>query len=60
MVSNKSAMNFISNTFNSHDHSNSVNYNLNPVDKIIELYERLLAAEKEKVSYLEKLLNQKK
>lgn len=29
----------------------------NPLDKVIELYERLLEAEKDKVTYLEKLLN---
>jgi transcriptional regulator with XRE-family HTH domain len=31
-------------------------YNFNPIDKIVELYERLVQAEKEKVEYLEKLL----
>lgn len=31
----------------------------NPLDKVIELYERLLEAEKDKVAYLEKLLNDK-
>lgn len=31
----------------------------NPLDKVIELYERLLKAEKEKVEYLEKLFNKK-
>ena len=33
--------------------------NFNPLDKIIELYERMLQAEKEKVEYLEKLLKEK-
>lgn len=39
-------------------------YNFNPIDKVIELYdekeklfERLLQAEKDKVTYLEKLIN---
>jgi len=32
-------------------------YNFNPIDKVIELYERLVQAEKDKVTYLEKLLN---
>lgn len=36
----------INNTFN--DTSYLINYQFNPVDKIIELYERLLQAEKEK------------
>jgi transcriptional regulator with XRE-family HTH domain len=31
----------------------------NPLDKVVELYERLVQAEKEKVAYLEKLLNNK-
>jgi transcriptional regulator with XRE-family HTH domain len=59
------------NTFNESDFSNSNgafgnhnNYNFNPIDKLIEvyeekekLYERLLQAEKDKLGYLEKLLN---
>lgn len=32
-------------------------YNFNPIEKIVELYERLVQAEKDKVAYLEKLLN---
>ncbi|GAA3776250.1 helix-turn-helix transcriptional regulator [Flavobacterium ginsengiterrae] len=31
-------------------------FNFNPVDKLVELYERLVQAEKDKVEYLEKLL----
>lgn len=31
--------------------------NFNPLDKVVELCERLLQAEKDKVNYLEKLLN---
>lgn len=30
--------------------------NFNPLDKVVELYERLVQAEKDKVAYLEKLL----
>ena len=37
-------------TFNNH-------CTFNPIDKVVELYERLVQAEKDKVSYLEKLLN---
>lgn len=29
----------------------------NPLDKVVELYERLVQAEKDKVEYLEKLMN---
>lgn len=32
-------------------------YNFNPIDKIIELYDKLVQAEKDKVEYLEKLLS---
>ena len=39
----------------------TVNHNctFNPLDKVIELYERLVLAERDKVEYLEKLLNGK-
>ncbi|MDO6604137.1 helix-turn-helix domain-containing protein [Arenibacter palladensis] len=60
------------NTFNDNSFSNSQgtfhpnNCTFNPLDKLVEayeenkkLYERLLAAEKEKISYLEKLLDKK-
>ncbi|WBL27255.1 helix-turn-helix domain-containing protein [Zunongwangia sp. HGR-M22] len=40
-------------------HDNSIQNNFNPVEKVIELYERLLEAEKEKNAYLEKLLDKK-
>ncbi|MFH7004240.1 helix-turn-helix domain-containing protein [Flavobacterium bizetiae] len=33
--------------------------NFNPIDKVVELYERLVQAEKDKVEYLEKLLKGK-
>ncbi len=32
-------------------------YNFNPLDKVVELYERLVQAEKDKVAFLEQLLN---
>ncbi|PTS89139.1 transcriptional regulator [Flavobacterium sp. HMWF030] len=54
------------NTFNDTDFSNSQgafghnhNCTFNPLDKIVELYERLVQAEKDKVEYLEKLLKGK-
>ena len=37
-------------TFNNH-------CTFNPIDKVVELYERLVQAEKDKVSYLEKLIS---
>jgi len=58
--SEETVLNVISNTFNSNDSStlNAINVqpSFNPVDKVVELYERLVEAEKEKVRYLEELL----
>lgn len=46
------------NTFNdSQGNFGSSNCTFNPLDKVVELYERLLEAEKEKNAYLEKLAN---
>lgn len=58
--SEEAVFNIISNTFKDSS-SNNNNYlcNINPVEKIIDLYERLLDAEKEKNAYLEKLLDRK-
>ena len=62
--SEEAVLNIIGNTYNL-DNSSAVNYGctINPFDKLVEvfeenksLYERLLAAEKEKNSYLEKML----
>lgn len=57
------------NYFNSfYDNSTSTGINgmfnpthctFNPLDKVIELYERMLQSEKEKIEYLEKLLKEK-
>ncbi|MDE5430149.1 helix-turn-helix domain-containing protein [Elizabethkingia meningoseptica] len=53
------AVNIISNTFN--DQSNGYNYyptfTFNPVDKMVELYERMLQQQKEMIEKLERLLN---
>jgi transcriptional regulator with XRE-family HTH domain len=51
----EAAVNIIAN--NTNDHSASVNYycNFNPLEKVIELYERLLKSEQEKVALLEKM-----
>ena len=48
---------FIANTFNNHDTATSnfgYSYNFNPIEKIIDLYERLLKTEQEKAVLLEK------
>lgn len=61
--SDETVLNVINNTFTSHDGStiNAINIqpNFNPLDKVVELYERLVQAEKDKVEYLEKLLKGK-
>lgn len=61
--SDDAVLNIINNTFNSNDNStlNAINVqpNFNPLDKVVELYERLVQAEKDKVTYLEKLLKDK-
>ncbi|MFL9844063.1 helix-turn-helix domain-containing protein [Flavobacterium rhizosphaerae] len=65
--SEEAVFNIISNTYHntSSDTStliaSSLNYQptFNTVEKIVELYERLLQAEKDKVVYLEKLLDKK-
>lgn len=50
----------IYNIQNSYDSSTSnVNYQFNPVDKIVELYEALVKSEREKVELLEKMLNKR-
>jgi len=62
----EAAINIISNTFSDFkDNASGINYNcdltFNPLDKVVELYERLLASEKEKNELLqEKLAGEKK
>lgn len=55
------AVNIISNTFN--DQSNGYNYypnfTFNPLDKMVELYERMLQQQKEMIEKLEKLIENK-
>ena len=55
--SEEAVFNIINNTFQDSS-SNNNNYlcTVNPIDKMIELYERLVEAEKAKVEYLERLL----
>jgi transcriptional regulator with XRE-family HTH domain len=64
-LNDEATYNFIANNF--HDQSSSAgvsaenntnNYcTFNPLDKVVELYERLLASEKEKVAMLKELKN---
>lgn len=59
--SDEAIFNIIGNTVNNHDNASFFQYQptFNPLDKVVELYERLVLAEKEKVEYLEKLLKEK-
>jgi transcriptional regulator with XRE-family HTH domain len=56
--SDEAVISFITN-FYDNSTGPAVNFQctFNPLDKVVELYERLVQAEKEKVEYLEKLLN---
>lgn len=57
--SEEAVLNIIGNTYHDNGIVNAgTNYNctFNPLDKVVELYERLVQAEKDKIEYLEKLL----
>ena len=62
--SEEAIFNIIGNTINNSDNA-SMNSNIqyqptfNPLDKVVELYERLVQAEKDKVEYLEQLWKNK-
>lgn len=58
--SDEAVFNIMNNTFQDNS-SNNNNYlcTINPFEKIVELYERLVQAEKDKNGYLEKLLKEK-
>nr|WP_314497919.1 helix-turn-helix transcriptional regulator [uncultured Chryseobacterium sp.] len=62
----ENAVNVIANTFNNHDHSNPQFASLitnspsfNPIDRVVELYERMLEQQKDMIDKLEKLLQDK-
>jgi len=59
--SDEAVLNIMGNTLHDSSFINGNNYNctFNPIDKIVELYERLVQAEKDKVEYLEKLMKGK-
>ena len=52
------AINIIASTINNHDQSAVIQYypTFNPIDKIMELFERLLASEKEKTDLMKEIL----
>ncbi|MCT4006733.1 helix-turn-helix transcriptional regulator [Elizabethkingia anophelis] len=56
-------VNIISNTFQEGsvaNNSGSLNYTFNPLDKVMELFERLLASEREKVELMKEILEKMK
>jgi transcriptional regulator with XRE-family HTH domain len=59
--SEEAVINYFNNYYDTKDSIfNSGNHcTFNPLDKVVELYERLVQAEKDKVEYLEKLLKEK-
>ncbi|SDD63849.1 helix-turn-helix domain-containing protein [Niabella drilacis] len=57
------AVNIISNTFQEGsvaNNSGSLNYTFNPLEKVMELFERLLASEREKVELMKEILEKMK
>jgi transcriptional regulator with XRE-family HTH domain len=55
----EAVINFFNNFYDNSSNNGAIHANnctFNPLDKVVELYERLLQAEKDKVIYLEKLM----
>lgn len=61
-MTDEAAFNIIGNTFQNDSSAYVYQYkcNFNPIDKVVELYERMLKAEQEKVSLLQEALRDKK
>jgi transcriptional regulator with XRE-family HTH domain len=59
--SEEAVLNIIGNTLNDGSVINgqAYNCNFNPLDKVVELYERLVQAEKDKIEYLERVFKDK-
>ncbi len=57
------AVNIIANTFNEKSFenafANNCTFNFNPIDKMVELYERMLQQQKEMIEKLERLIEKK-
>lgn len=56
------SINIFSGTWQDNAYANGQNYNptFNPLEKVVELYERLLKAEQEKVALLQEIIQSKK
>ncbi|TCN59899.1 XRE family transcriptional regulator [Flavobacterium circumlabens] len=60
--SEESVFNFFNNFYDNSSNNGAIhaaNCTFNPLDKVVELYERLVQSEKEKIEYLEKLMKGK-
>ena len=60
--SDEGVINYFANFYDNSSNQGAIhasNCTFNPLDKVVELYERLVQAEKDKVEYLEKLLKGK-
>lgn len=55
--SEEAAINYFNSFYDTSEGTFNNHCSFNPLDKVVELYERLVQAEKDKVTYLEKLLN---
>lgn len=55
----EAALNIINNTFHDNSALNGILYNptFNPIDKVVELYERMIKERDEKIALLEKMQN---
>lgn len=59
-VDNNSSINIFSGTWNDNSVAQNYHPSFNPIDKVAELYERLLKSEQEKVAMLQEILRDKK
>ena len=61
--SEEAVINYFANFYDNSANNGTIhasNCNFNPLDKVVELYERLVQSEKDKITYLEQLLKEKK
>lgn len=58
-ISNESSVNIFSGTWQDNAVAQNIQPTFNPMDKIVELYEKLLESEKEKVALLREVLKDK-
>lgn len=59
-LNDNSAINIFSGTWNDHAVAQNFQPSFNPIDKIVELYDKLLQSEKEKVEMLQEVLRDRK